>query len=119
VLRGNLEMSVKLFLLKSGESIISDGKEILSGDSACGYLFENPFKVTINSSVFVSEGEDAEVSVSLSPWIILSADETIPIPHDWVVTMVEPIDSIKKMYEDQVNGKNSQNSSTNEQSDFN
>ena len=96
-------MSVKLFLLKSGESIISDGREILSGDKTCGYLFENPLKVTINSPVFSPNQDESEVSVSLSPWIILSSDTSIPIPADWVVTMVDPVESVKNMYEMQVN----------------
>jgi len=97
-------MSVKLFLLKSGEYVISDGKELISNETPVGYLFNNPFKVIINSPIFTSESEP-EVSVSLSPWIILTNDSQIPIPFDWVLTVVEPIESIKKMYEEQINGE--------------
>lgn len=99
-------MSVKLFLLKSGEQIISEGKELFSGENSCGYLFENPFKVVMNSPVFVSETEQPEVKVSLTQWIILTSDTQVPIPLDWVVTVVEPLESLKEMYEEQVNGKN-------------
>ena len=35
-------------------------------------------------------GRKAGYEVSLFPWIPLSAEETIPVPADWVVTMVEP-----------------------------
>jgi len=97
-------MSVKLFLLKSGEYVISDGKELISNEKPVGYLFNNPFKVIINSPIFTSEKEP-EVSVSLSPWIILTNDSQIPIPFDWVLTVVEPIESIAKMYEEQINGE--------------
>jgi len=33
----------------------------------------------------------------------LSADKSIPIKPDWVVTVVEPLESVKKMYEDRLN----------------
>ena len=35
-------MSVKLAILKSGETVISELKELVSDDTVCGYLFENP-----------------------------------------------------------------------------
>jgi len=100
-------MSVKLFLLKSGEQVISEGKELFSGENPCGYLFENPYKVIMNSPVFVSETEKPEIKVSLSQWIILTSDTQIPIPTDWVVTVAEPIESLREMYEEQINGQNS------------
>ena len=95
-------MSIQLFLLKSGEYIIADGKELISNQKPVGYLLDNPEKVTFNSSVFFSEEEESEVKISLSPWIILTTDTKITIPFDWVVTVVEPIESIKKIYN---NGK--------------
>ena len=107
-------MSVKLFLLKSGEYVISDGKELISDEKPVGYLFNNPFKVVINSPVFLSESaNEPEVSVSLSPWIILTNDRQIPIPFEWVLTVVEPIESIKNMYEEQINGEIDKDSSFN------
>ena len=38
----NIVMSIKVALLKSGESVIADIKELVSDDNVCGYLFENP-----------------------------------------------------------------------------
>ena len=35
-------MSVKIALLKSGESVIADIKELISDEKVCGYLFKNP-----------------------------------------------------------------------------
>ena len=110
-----LSMSVKLFLLKSGEYVISEAKELVSGENPCGYLFENPCRVIINSPMFTvtEEDENSSVQVSLSPWIILSSDNNVAIPTDWVVTVVEPIDNVTKMYEEQVNGKINKDSSFN------
>ena len=47
----------------------------------------------------------------------LSAEENIPIPADWVVTMVEPTAKLTEMYvEDIVKyGKNNQSNSSDEQ----
>ena len=36
----------------------------------------------------------------MTPWIILSSDKKIIIPVDTVMTIVEPIDGVKKMFLD-------------------
>ena len=108
-------MSIKLALLKSGETVISDVKEVVSMDSESGersvhsYLLKNPNIVNIQQPFLVPEEESLDtIQISLSPWIILTSDEEILVYPDWVVTIVEPIDSLKKMYEEKVNGKNSE-----------
>jgi hypothetical protein len=53
-----------------------------------------------------------DLEVSLSPWIVLAKDTQIPVPPDWIVTIVEPIDTIKQMYEEKVNVQNSEVSFT-------
>ena len=78
-------MSVKLALLKSGETIISEVKELVSEDSESdnshtyGYIFSNPEKVYIKTPIpmLVSENteEESSVQVSLSPWIVLTKDK--------------------------------------------
>jgi len=58
----------------------------------------------------------------LYPWLPLSADERIPVPADWLVTMVEPTAKLKEMYEEDVinHGKEINESvGTDEQSDSN
>ena len=47
-------MSVKLALLKSGETVISELKELVSDDTVCGYLFENPHIVQERASIFLT-----------------------------------------------------------------
>jgi len=108
-------MSIKLALLKSGETIISDAKELISDDKVCGYLFTNPHKVeTRKTLLLVEENETTkgDLEVSLIPWIVLSSDTQIPVPPDWVVTIVEPIKTIKELYEEKLNGQDSQVSFT-------
>ena len=53
---------------------------------------------------FLTEEEKAEkkfgIDVVMTPWIILSSDKKIIIPVDTVMTIVEPIDGVKKMFLD-------------------
>lgn len=99
-------MSVKLALLKSGETVISDIKEVFSEEKSCGYVFYKPYKVLTERSVFLAEDVDfdAKIEVSLSAWILLTQDDQILVPSDWVVTIVEPLNSVKEIYEERVNG---------------
>jgi hypothetical protein len=101
------KMSIKLALLKSGETIISDAKELISDDKVCGYLFTNPEIVSIVKPIFLTEEnqKSSQIEISLSPWIVLSSDKQIPVPPDWIVTIVEPVQTVKEMYEEKVNGK--------------
>ena len=67
-----------------------------------------------------SKTQKAGFEVSLFPWMPLSKDERIPIPADWMVTMVEPVLKLKEMYiEDVINcGKsNDKGDGIGEQSD--
>ena len=104
-------MATKLALLKTGEYIISDAKELISDEKVCGYLFSDPHKVIMNSSVVLMENTDQNhentINVTLTPWIILSDDKVIAVSPDWVITIVEPIDSLKEMFEGKVNDQNS------------
>ena len=116
-------MTIKLMLLKSGEDIISDITEMAVGDEddrkVVGYLLTQPCIIKIkDSQVLADEGQNS-FRVSLFPWMPLSKDKTIPVPADWVVTIVEPKDKLKEMYvEDVVNhGQNNQSDSADEQSD--
>ena len=102
-------MSIKLSVLKSGDNVIADIKEIISDDNiVVGYLFCDPQKVEWQKQFVLTEdisNSTGEVQITLSPWIILSDDKNIPVRPDWVVTMVEPVSILKEMYEEKVNGK--------------
>ena len=59
------------------------------------------------------------VEISLYPWMPLTKDKKIPVPADWLVTLVEPVDNLKEMYQKDVieYGQNNQTDSVDEQSD--
>tara|TARA_B100002019_G_scaffold184763_1_gene159483 strand:- start:1824 stop:2123 length:300 start_codon:yes stop_codon:yes gene_type:complete len=94
-------MSVKLALLKSGEVLISDIKELVDEDRVVGYLFVKPKKVDISTPMFLSEenSNESSIEVSLSSWFLITDDEEFAIPKDWIVTVMNPVDRVLKMYE--------------------
>ena len=102
-------MSIKLAVLKSGEQVIADAKELVSEEKFRGYLFTRPHKVVSTQPLLLTEEQkdDNSLEVTLSPWIILYADKEVVVPTDWVVTLVEPLESVVKMYEEKVNGRES------------
>jgi len=111
-------MSIKLVLLKTGDYVISNLKELLSDDKLCGYLFEDPHKIEIRNQLLLVEEEKVknsrDLEISLSPWIFLSKDKKIPIPPSAVITIVDPIDDIEKMYLEKINAATNQVSSSQE-----
>lgn len=115
-------MSTKLLLLKSGEQIISDVKELIFEEKVHGYLLVKPQKLIIQQPFLfeetVTEETKSEVKISMSPWMTLAEESEIVIKPDWIVTIVEPIKTVKSMYEDKINAKHDdQNSTTDEQPD--
>ena len=109
-------MSIKVALLKSGESVIADIKELISDDNICGYLFEIPNIITyLEPEVLTEQTETSKLKISLIPWILITSDTKIPVRSDWVITIVEPIEEVKKIYEEKINGEDSQVNSVGEQ----
>ena len=104
-------MSIKLLLLKSGEQVLADTKELRRKDDVpmvdkvYGYLLSKPHKVTANKPLVLTENVDEErnVEITLSPWILLTEDKVVTVPKEWVITIVNPIESIVKMYEEKTN----------------
>ena len=104
-------MSVKLLLLKSGEQVLADTKELRRKDDVpmvdkvYGYLLTQPHKVSANKPLVLTENVDEErnVEITLSPWILLTEDKVMTVPKEWVITIVNPIDSIVKMYQEKIN----------------
>jgi hypothetical protein len=102
-------MTVKLAILKSGEDVIADIKEVVSNDNnkPVYYVFNNPYVVKlITQQMLVEETNAGEYSVSFFPWIPLSSDTEILVNTDWVVSIVEPTEGVKKSYEEKMNGRN-------------
>jgi len=102
-------MSIKLALLKTGDTIISDMKELVVEDKVQGYLLYLPHKISITKSVLITEektidNNDVPVEVTLSPWMLLSSDRKIAIVSDWVVTVVNPLETVIEIYKEKISG---------------
>ena len=97
-------MSVKLAILQSKEQVIAEIKELVDDDNPVGYIFANPHCVYADKQYLAEDNEDRSVQITLSPWILLTSDKEILVPKNQVITIVEPIDSVKEMYSEKVNG---------------
>ena len=99
-------MAIKLVLLRSEEQVITEIKEIRDKETPVGYLLTNPHSVTANQSNLVDEKEvdERKISITLSPWILLTKDNEIAVPNNYVTTIVEPLDSLAEMYLEKLNG---------------
>ena len=100
-------MSIKLTILKTGETLISDMQELVSDKdqaSPHAYLLNNPHLVKIREKQFLTEEEKNDkkvgIDVLMTPWIVISSDKKIILPVDCVMTIVEPIGGVKQMFLD-------------------
>ena len=104
-------MAIKLAVLKSGEDVIADIREMMVGDEdtpddkkkVVGYYFIKPCGVTLkNKAIDVNESSDDSYELKLFPWCPLAKNDAIPMSTEWVVTLVDPVDKLKEMYETEV-----------------
>ena len=103
-------MTVKVLVLKSGEDVIADVKEMLTSDKqVMGYLMTRPcvVKLITNAPLTADESNPksetkSEMSVRMHPWAPLAKEKTIPITTDWVVTMITPVEKVLNMYKEDV-----------------
>jgi hypothetical protein len=105
-------MSTQLALLKSGEEVIADIKEIRQEktDELISYLFKDPYCVKIKKSEVLVENElkpKPKHELAYYKWMSLSKDDDIIVNRDWVVCITNPLDSVKKNYEEKMNGRRS------------
>ena len=101
-------MSIQLALLKSGEEVIADIKEIRQEgtDELVSYLFKDPYYVKIKTTeVLVEQETRPKHELAYYKWMSLSKDADIIVNRDWVVCISEPLDTVKKNYEEKVNGR--------------
>ncbi len=103
-------MTIKILVLKSGEDVIADVKEMLTSDEqVMGYLLNLPCVVKLVSTAPLTADESnpksetkSEMSIRMHPWAPLAMEKVIPITTDWVVTMITPIEKVLKMYTEDV-----------------
>jgi len=107
-------MAIKLAVLKSGEDVIADIREMMVGDEdtpddkkkVVGYYFIKPCGVTLkNKAIDVNESADDSFELKLFPWCPLAKNDAIPMSTEWVVTLVDPVDKLREMYENEVLSK--------------
>ena len=106
-------MSTQLALLKSGEEVIADIKEIRQEetDELVSYLFKKPYCVKIKTSqVLVEQETRPKHEIAYYKWMSLSKDDDIIVNKDWVVSITEPLYSVKKNYEERMNRRRSNDS---------
>jgi len=110
-------MSIKLAVLKSGEDVIADVKELVLKENVVGYIFNNPATVRFlePESIYFP---DRSIDIVFAPWIPLSAEKDIPVSPDWIITLVDPIPQVIEKYKEGLkNGKTNKDSDTYEQHD--
>ena len=103
-------MTIKLLVLKSGEDVIADIKEMMTPDNkVMGYFLNRPcvVKLVTNAPLTADEANPksetkSEMVVRMHPWAPLAKETDIPLTSDWVVTMVTPVDKVLKMYKEDV-----------------
>ena len=107
-------MAIKLAVLKSGEDVIADIREMMVGDEdtpddkkkVVGYYFIKPCGVTLkNKAIDVNESADDSFELKLFPWCPLAKNDAIPMSTEWVVTLVDQVDKLREMYENEVLSK--------------
>ena len=95
-------MSVKLLLLKSGEEVITEVKEILDPDSQdpIGFHMHKPFRLDIvsNDDEGIVINQQKGYQVSWFPWAPLSKERDFYLPSHHVLTAYDPLDSITEQY---------------------
>jgi len=103
-------MTIKLAILKSGEDVIADIKELISEDEkVISYVFTDPFCVKLVEPEILTDADPQKInrqySLSVYPWIPLTEQKDIVVNPDWVVSIVEPATTLKKSYEEKVYGR--------------
>ena len=119
-------MTIKILVLKSGEDVIADIKEMMTSDNqVMGYILTKPCVVKLVSAAPLTAEEDdsniegsSEVRIRMHPWAPLAKEKQVPLSTEWVVTMFSPVDKVLDMYKKQVlkeNGKTDTTDSSDEQ----
>ena len=100
-------MAIKLAVLQDQDQVIAEIKELVDDGKPVGYLFGNPHRIITEKEFLAESDDERQIQITLSPWILLSADKDVLVPRHQVVTIVEPIDSLKEMYLEKINGSES------------
>ena len=93
---------VKVIIMFNGDSVICDLQEAVNKDSGerQAYIMNYPYKVDYDQPKLDTTGivTDPEVKVHYSPWCPLTPEVKIPINQNMVVTILEPVPSLRDTY---------------------
>ena len=93
---------VKVVVMFNGDNVICDLQEAVDKESGArqAYIMNYPYKVDYVSPKMDKTGivTDPEVKVHYSPWCPLSPEVKIPINQNMVVTILEPVPSLRDTY---------------------
>ena len=93
---------VKVVVMFNGDTIICDLQEAIDKESGArqAYIANYPYKVEYDQPKLDATGivTDPEVKVHYSPWCPLSPEAKIPLNHNMVVTILEPMPSLRDTY---------------------
>ena len=93
---------IKIMVLFNGDNVICDLQEAVDKESGTrqAYIMNYPYKVEYDSPKMDKAGivTDPEVKVHYSPWCPLSPETKIPLNHNMVVTILEPVPSLRDTY---------------------
>ena len=93
---------VKVVVMFNGDNVICDLQEAVDKESGArqAYIMNYPYKVEYDSPKMDKAGivTDPEVKVHYSPWCPLSPEIKIPINQNMVVTILEPVPSLRDTY---------------------
>ena len=96
------EDRIKLVFTRDGANIICDLQEAVDKDSGASqaYIMNFPYKVDYDQPKMDGTGlvTDPEVKVHYSPWCPLTPETRIPVNHNMVVTILEPVPSLRDTY---------------------
>ena len=93
---------VKVVVMFNGDNVICDLQEAVNKDSGerQAYIMNYPYKVDYDTPKLDKAGivTDPEVKVHYSPWCPLSPEVKVPINQNMVVTILEPVPSLRDTY---------------------
>ena len=93
---------VKVVVMFDGRSVISDVQEAVDKDTSerKAWVLNFPYVVTYDAPKLGDTGivEDPEVKVHYSPWNPLSSDIQVAVNPDAVVSIMEPVPSLRDTY---------------------
>ena len=93
---------VKVVVMFNGDSVICDLQEAVDKESGQrqANIMNFPYKVEYDQPKLDTAGivTDPEVKVHYSPWCPLSPETRIPLNHNMVVTILEPVPSLRDTY---------------------